>query len=279
MVIVSPEEPGHPLEPRLRALQAAGWDASLARRPPRIRRPDVVHLNAPEPPVDADVIHVESDALRALAIRRGAPPERVFTIAPVPVAARPPGPPDGVLRLYSPVPPTWADGPEDALVAVRRLVDRGIAVEFRLPPSGPFLDAVEFARHQLGLEREVIFESDPHGDVLVSAAVSPRSPRSALDAMAAGLPVVQTEELGPAVVVPPRDPDALAVALAGLAADMARRRRLAEEGVRFAAGFTAERQVRLYVELYSAAASVASAARSSTVHSSASDETRASSSS
>lgn len=85
---------------------------------------------------------------------------------------------------------------------------------------------------------------------------------SVLDAMAAGLPVVATEVGGvPEIVrhettgllVPPRDPDALARAMALLAADPELRARMGARGREFAREFGADRTAaatrRLYLEL------------------------------
>jgi colanic acid/amylovoran biosynthesis glycosyltransferase len=222
-------------------------------------------------------IHVESSALQGLAVQLGAPAGRVAVVPPVPATSPAPGEPSdqGVLRVLSVGPLTWVEGYEHAVQAIRLLVDRGVRCEYRIVGTGPFVDAVEFARHQLGLEREVTLDSETGGDVFLSAAIAPTSPKPALDAMAAGLPVVATDPIGPALSIPRRDPEAIAAALERLAADVALRRELAEEGRRHAGALGVDQQVGLYRELYSAAASVTSAASSSTVQRSASDEIRA----
>lgn len=309
-IVVADETPGHPLAPRVDALRLAGWQADVSEGPPR-RRADVVHLGARTPPDLLDAVrasslvvgfcgdelgaaaierpevhgelvrharavHVESEALRGLAVRLGAPAGAAVVPPVADGAVVRDGPrADDVLRIVSVAPVTWIEGYEDALEAVRLLVDRGVRCAYRIVGRGPFVDAVEFARHQLGLEAEVSLDSQPVGDVFLSAAIAPTSPKPALDAMAAGLPVVTTDPSGPGLAVPRRDPHAIAAALERLAADEELRRRLGEEGRRHAAAFGVEEQVRRYLELYSAAASVTSAASSSIVHGAATAETRA----
>lgn len=262
-----------------------GWDVEVVERPRR-RRTDVVHLSdatasrsidaagdaaivvgfcgddlgaaAIEDPAiyrelwrRARAVHVESEALGRLAVRLGAP-EGVAVIPPVAVAASQRDRPrhDDVLRIVSVAPVTWIEGHEDALQAIRLLVDRGVCCQYGIVGDGPFVDAVEFARHQLGLEEEVELDSEATGDVFVSAALAPTSPKPVLDAMAAGLPVVSTDPFGPAFAVPRRDPEAIAAALERLAGDGELRRRLGEEGRRHAAAFGVEEQIRRYLELY-----------------------------
>jgi glycosyltransferase involved in cell wall biosynthesis len=309
-IVVAEEPPGHPIELRLRALREGGWDAKVVPSLRWRRRRDVVHLPgalAPaavtaaketgarivvgfcgdefgavlEQPEDyqevwrlADLIHVESDALRELAVRLGAPASPAV-VPPVATALSwDDTPADGSFRILSGGPLTWAGGYEYALRAVRLLLDRGVRSEYRIVGGGPFLDAIEFARHQLGLEREVQLDGGGCAEVFLDAAIAPVSPKPVLDALASGLAVVSTKPLGPALVVPKRDPEAIAGALGRLATDERLRRRLGEEGRRFASAFDLERQVRSYVELYTAAASVTSAASASIVQSSATEESR-----
>jgi glycosyltransferase involved in cell wall biosynthesis len=116
---------------------------------------------------------------------------------------------------------TWQHGYDHALHAIRLAVDRGVECEYRIRGEGPYVDALRFARHQLGLEGRAEFLSPREGslgslldwaDVLLDATlVGDRSPALA-EAEARGLPVVSTATL------PRRDPGALAERLTALSA-------------------------------------------------------------
>lgn len=125
----------------------------------------------------------------------------------------------------------------------------------------------ELAR-DLGIESRVRFagfrEDVPRElarlDVLVHASLLPEPfGQVVTEGMAAGLAVVATDGGGPSeliasgvdgLLVPPGDPDALAAALQGLAADAELRRRLGDAARRRAEAFAPERMAPLVVELY-----------------------------
>lgn len=102
-------------------------------------------------------------------------------------------------------------------------------------------------------------------DVVVLPSRSEGLPMAALEAMALGKPVVASRVGGlpeavedgvTGVLVPPSDPDALAAALAELLGDPERARAMGEAGrARVLEGFTAERMVAGYVELFASLAS------------------------
>jgi peptidoglycan/xylan/chitin deacetylase (PgdA/CDA1 family) len=145
----------------------------------------------------------------------------------------------------------WQHGFEYLLHSLRLLADGGVRCECRFVGSGDHENAVSFARHQLDLNdavelyapggREAFLEHLRWADVVVDPAVVPTKPPWLLDAYAAGRAVVTTQlpagDEGPALVVPPRDPEALAETLAGLARDGGLRSRLAGEGRRHASQF------------------------------------------
>jgi glycosyltransferase involved in cell wall biosynthesis len=203
----------------------------------------------------AHALHCESDALAALARQLGNGATRTFVVPPLPAESLLGCPPSwerartgGPLRVLSVGDLSWRHGYEHAVAAVRRLRDQGVACDYRIVGAGEFEDAIAFACYQLGVD-DCVEIVRPTGagavhaelaaaDVLLNAAVAATSPKPALDAQAAGVPVVTTElpAAGPetAIVVPRRDPEAIAEALVLLAAG-SRRRQLAEEGRRAAA--------------------------------------------
>lgn len=66
-----------------------------------------------------------------------------------------PEPRGSALRLLAAGPPHWTRAPEDAIQVVGLLLDRGIDTRLRIVGEGNQIDAVMFARHQLGLEERV----------------------------------------------------------------------------------------------------------------------------
>lgn len=143
----------------------------------------------------------------------------------------------------------WSKGHEYALQAIRSLIDQGRSVEFRIVGAGPYLDAVAFCRHQLGLEDAVdlVGPVAPHelqpylgwADIFVHAAVSEGFSNAVVEAQAAGLPVVCSDAGGlpenvvdgiTGFVVPRRDAAALADKIRILADDTPRRRSMGEAG-------------------------------------------------
>lgn len=120
--------------------------------------------------------------------------------------------------------------------------------------SGPLRSEVEMlcAHLRLGEAVRILGERDDVGDLLEAADIFVLAsaweglPLGLLEAMARGRPVVATEvgdvprvlAAGGGILVPVRQPEALARALAGLAADADWRRRLGEEATRSATPFT-----------------------------------------
>ena len=198
-------------------------------------------------------VHLPDPALERRALQRGCPPDVPRAVVPAPVdtelfapgrtttptAARP----DGVLRIVSAGRLGWMQGLEHAIHAVRLLRDTGVACEYTIIGDGDHLPALTFARHQLGVDDVVEFDGVlparelrdrlAGADVFLAAAVVDGLALTTVQALACGTPVVMADA-GPlgesaiddraAVVVPRRDPGALAEALAALARDDARRR-------------------------------------------------------
>lgn len=217
-----------------------------------VRGYDVAYAGLDEPDAYGAVwpalgaLHVLGDDLWQRALARGCPPDLPHTVIPpavdadaVPVAD--PGG-DGPLGLVSVGRLHWKKGHHHTLAALAALLELGVDAELRIVGDGPQLEELTFARHELGLEDRVTFVRDldrtgawaelARAQVFVHGAVSEGFGNAVLEAQAAGLPVVTTDAEGLAenvadgvtgIVVPRRDPAALATALAALAADPARR--------------------------------------------------------
>jgi glycosyltransferase involved in cell wall biosynthesis len=136
---------------------------------------------------------------------------------------------------------------EDVLHAFRRLRDRGVDACLCMIGDGPDRAAVERTAHELGIMRDTLFlgyqeEVAPFYaafDAMILPSINEGTPVSAIEALAAGRPVVATRVGGvPDVVregedgflVEPGDIDALADRLARLAADPELRERLGAAG-------------------------------------------------
>jgi glycosyltransferase involved in cell wall biosynthesis len=136
---------------------------------------------------------------------------------------------------------------EDVLYAFRRLRDRGVDACLCMIGDGPDRPAVERRAHELRLMRDTLFlgyqeEVAPFYaafDAMILPSINEGTPVSAIEALAAGRPVVATRVGGvPDVVregedgflVEPGDVDALADRLARLAADPELRDRLGAAG-------------------------------------------------
>jgi glycosyltransferase involved in cell wall biosynthesis len=136
---------------------------------------------------------------------------------------------------------------DDVLRAFRRLRDRGVDACLCMVGDGPDRPAVERRAHELGVMRDTLFlgyqeEVAPFYaafDAMVLPSINEGTPVSALEALAAGRPVVATRVGGvPDVVregedgflVEAGDVDALADRLARLAADPELRERLGAAG-------------------------------------------------
>jgi glycosyltransferase involved in cell wall biosynthesis len=136
---------------------------------------------------------------------------------------------------------------EDVVLAFRRLRETGVDARLCLVGDGPDRDAVERRAHELGVMRHTLFLGFQEDvapfyaafDALVLPSLNEGTPVSAIEALAAGRPVVATRVGGvPDVVrdgedgflVDPGAVDDLAVRLAKLAADPSLRERMGAAG-------------------------------------------------
>lgn len=232
----------------------------------------------------ADGLHFLGEDLWRRAQRRGCPSDKPHVLIPPAVrveeyavlrreepsaeAGRP-----RPLRILSVARLEWKKGYEYALAALELLKQRGIEFEYRAVGAGEYLEAIAFARHQLGLEEEVqllgalppaeVKRQLAWADVFLHAAVSEGFCNAVLEAQAAGLPVVCSDAGGLAenvedgvtgFVVPRRDPRAMAERLAELAEKPALRQELADAGrQRVTAMFSFTRQLDALSEWYASA--------------------------
>lgn len=216
----------------------------------------------------ADGFHLLGQDLWQRALRRGCPPDKPHILIPPAIDTQlfSPSPreivescgrPDRPLRILSVGRLEWKKGYEYGLQAVARLAQDGVACEYRIVGGGTFLGALAFARHQLGVERnvqflgpqpaEVVRRELAWADVFLHSAVSEGFCNSVLEAQAMAVPVVCSDADGlpenvgfgeTGYVVPRRDPNALAEKLAFLAREPELRRRMGAAG--------RERVMRLY---------------------------------
>jgi colanic acid/amylovoran biosynthesis glycosyltransferase len=215
-----------------------------------------------------------SDAVRDKAVRYGLDPEKTWLIRPAvdpdffyPSAVGGEGGPLRVLivgRLF------WTKGHEYALQAIRLLLDRGVGVRLDVIGDGPERDRVVGTVQDLELGDAVelhgrlaqgVIRGHMHGaDLLLQPSMVEGIANTVLEAMACGLPVVVTDCDGmreavtdgrQGLVVPPRNPTAIAHALETLAGDPERRMRMGAAGrERVLSEFSVDDQVDRIVTMY-----------------------------
>jgi glycosyltransferase involved in cell wall biosynthesis len=228
----------------------------------------------------ADAVHCASEAIAAEAERYGLDRRRAWVIhqGVDPSVFAPPNAPrrdDETLRVVAVGRLVWEKGFEFAVQAIWLLVDGGVPVSLDIlggPPGQSGDQArIRHAIADLGLERHVrllgqvssleVRDRLRRADAFLHASVSEGGlPTVVVEALACGLPVVaaDTGGVGELVtdgkhgfVVPRRDPGALAAGLRRLREDPALRERMGRAGrERVLAGFTVDRQLDSFVELY-----------------------------
>ena len=222
-----------------------------------------------------DLIHCVSEDMRRTVELLGASPERVLVNRPaVPVARfaalrREPRV-DGPLRVLSIGRLHWKKGFDDGLRAVAALKARGVDVQYRIAGEGEEREKLLFLIDQLDLDEcaqllgtcteQQVMDQLADADVLILPSLSEGISNAALEAMAAGLPLLTTDCGGmtevvtdsvDGLVVGVGDVGALTDRLYDLAADPDLRARLGS-----AAAATADRdldvsrQVRVFIEAY-----------------------------
>jgi glycosyltransferase involved in cell wall biosynthesis len=232
-------------------------------------RNDGRDLEVPDPSLlwQADRFLFPDPASLERAVTRGCP-AALAEVVPPPLTANADGhrPEAGPLRVLTVAPVTWEQGLEHSIHAVRLLLDRGVECEYSIVGAGDHMLAVAFARHQLGLTEQVTLISPDGGrpvmeelrraDVVLDPAVTDEVSTGPLAiAQARGIPFVATPRDGlrrdAGIVVPRRNPGAIADALATLVADPMLRERMGAVG-RGRAGpyLTVEQDARRLEGLY-----------------------------
>lgn len=187
--------------------------------------------------------------------------------------ARPAGVPRGRLTVTTIAALNNAKGLTYLVQAFPDVVRHHPRARLFLVGEGHIRKDLEREIHVLGMQRQISLTGHRDdvpallaaSDVVVLPSLYEGSPLSLLEAMAAAKPVIATEVGGiPEIVVhgktgiliPPRDPQALAAALVDLLGSTARRRRLGERGkARLLAGFTGPIMCAAYQEAYTVLAS------------------------
>jgi colanic acid/amylovoran biosynthesis glycosyltransferase len=188
----------------------------------------------------ADHIHFLGDDLRQRAISRGCPSELNYSLIPPAIDS------DyfyninreypieneisnGKFKILSVGRIEWKKGYEYGLKAIKLLRDQGVNCEYTIIGDGNYLEAITFARHQLGLEKnvkflflqphEIVKEQMLQADVFLHPAVSEGFCNAVIEAQAMGLPVICSNADGlrenvsngvTGFVVPRRNSEALA---------------------------------------------------------------------
>lgn len=227
-----------------------------------------------------DAVHCLSEGLWRHALRRGCPPDKPHALIGGGVDTgffTPPQRPDGrvgtrerPLRLLTVARLVWKKGHDYALLAVRRLLDAGLAVEYRICGDGNERTSVEACIEDLALgdavrlrglvSRKRVRDEYAKADVFLLASLSEGFANACAEAQSMALPVVCTDAEGleenvadgvSGFVVPRRDPVALAERISMLAADGGLRRRMGEAGTQRATGLLSlEAQTDRFVEFF-----------------------------
>ena len=186
----------------------------------------------------ASAVHCVSDAIRREAAYYGLDTAKATVIRPAvdPSAFRPaergPRSPDAPFRVITTGEIMWRKGLEYALLAIRRLHDRGIPIQFDIIGDGPEMQRLVYTIRDLGLESCVVGHGRlkppdvaarlAEADAFLLTSLSEGIANATLEAMACGLPVVTTNVGGMSeaitdgvegFLVPPRDDEAAAAAL------------------------------------------------------------------
>ena len=229
----------------------------------------------------ADGIHCLGEDLWQRAQKRGCPAQKKHVLIPPAIDTNffkvcrrlyesEIGTPQRPLKILSVGRLEWKKGYEFALQAIRILKNKELHLEYRIVGEGSYLEAIAFCRHQLDLGQEVtllgkksqeeVKQEMEWADLLVHAAVSEGFCNAVLEAQAMNLPIVVTDADGlkenvedgvTGVVVPRRNPEALAEQLLRLAGDSRLREEMGKKGrLRVLNFFRLEDQIAAFEKFY-----------------------------
>ena len=177
-----------------------------------------------------------SESLRGIASRWGlVPPDRI-RVLPNPVSTPAVGDREELRRRYGFTGPTLVAAgrlvPQKALGAALEALQQCEGVDLVLAGDGPERDGLQALARELGLEartrflgalpRETVFELLAAADAVLLSSSWENFPHAVVEGLAAGTPVIATDAGGVGeivedgvngLLVPPRDPDALAAAI------------------------------------------------------------------
>ncbi|HVY71368.1 MAG TPA: glycosyltransferase [Verrucomicrobiae bacterium] len=223
----------------------------------------------------AALVHCVSEATMQDACRLGLDPRKARIIRPAidpgmfsPAPAR--RQPDGMFSVVTVGNLIWVKGHEWALLAMRRLVDTGVNVQFEIIGDGPDRQRVRYTIEDLGLEKHVrllgklgaekVLDRVRQADAFLLSSLSEGISNAVIEAMSCAVPVVTTDCGGmreavtdgvEGFVVPVRDAEAMATALGKLAQDPALRERMGQAGrQRVKRDFDLTRQIAQWLELF-----------------------------
>jgi colanic acid/amylovoran biosynthesis glycosyltransferase len=223
----------------------------------------------------AAAVHCVSEAIKIEALQYGLDPAKAWVIRPAvdPDFFCPSAPPkieESTYRIVTVGSLFWIKGYEYALLAVRRLLDRGVRAELHIIGDGQERARLLYTIDDLEMPGRVHLHGrlSPEGvrsrlqqaDIFLLSSLSEGISNAVLEAMACGLPVVTTDCGGmreavtdgvEGFVVPVRDPEAMALALTRLATDRELGRTMGEAArKRILYEFTIKQQIDQFIELY-----------------------------